>query len=224
MGCDSVVPSWPGGRHVLPAEEIRLTPLPADRREPPRGRSRRPARQRHRRSRRGIGRDGRLGVAVGLRRALLGPSHAPVVEELAATGALASLLASGARFWDQVMLLSASDATPTEPRLPARRIAAPLLFGRLWEETGCRAVLEQVVTGRAFEVAVERAVFTAVLHRLMISGSDRACEKWMADYAIPGLDGLQLHHFYRTMAWLGEELANQTDRTALARRTVKDRI
>ena len=52
-------------------------------------------------------------------------------EELAATGALASLLASGARFWDQVMLLSALDADPTEPRLSARRIAAPLLFGRL---------------------------------------------------------------------------------------------
>lgn len=144
------------------------------------------------------------------------------VDELAASGALASLLASGARFCDQVMLLSALEADG--PQLSARRIGAPLLFGRLWEDTGCRAVLEEVVSERAFEFPVERAVFTAVLHRLLISGSDRACEKWMADYVIPGSDGLQLHHFYRAMAWLGEELPDQRDRTPLAPRTVKDVI
>ncbi|WP_431859187.1 hypothetical protein [Azospirillum sp.] len=94
------------------------------------------------------------------------------VDELAASGALASLLASGARFCDQVMLLSALEADG--PQLSARRIGAPLLFGRLWEDTGCRAVLEEVVSERAFEFPVERAVFTAVLHRLLISGSDRA--------------------------------------------------
>jgi len=144
------------------------------------------------------------------------------VDELAASGALASLLRSGARFCDQVMLLSALEADG--PQLSARRIGAPLLFGRLWEDTGCRAVLEEVVSERAFEFPVERAVFTAVLHRLLISGSDRACEKWMADYLIPGSDGLQLHHFYRAMAWLGEELPDQRDRTPLAPRTVKDVI
>jgi hypothetical protein len=144
------------------------------------------------------------------------------VDELAASGALASLLTSGARFCDQVMLLSALEADG--PQLSARRIGAPLLFGRLWEDTGCRAVLEEVVSERAFEFPVERAVFTAVLHRLLISGSDRACEKWMADYVIPGNDGLQLHHFYRAMAWLGEELPDQRDRTPLAPRTVKDVI
>src|SRR3954447_18389530 len=30
--------------------------------------------------------------------------------------------------------------------------------------------------------------------------------KWLADYDIPGVDGLALHHLYRAMAWLGEEL------------------
>jgi hypothetical protein len=65
-----------------------------------------------------------------------------------------------------------------------------------------------------------------VLHRLMVSGSDRACEKWMTDYAIPGVDGLALHHFYRAMAWLGEELpaAQQGGATPFAPRTVKDLI
>src|SRR5439155_24235511 len=72
----------------------------------------------------------------------------------------------------------------------------------------------------------ERAVFTTVLHRLMVSGSDRACEKWMTDYAIPGADGLALHHLYRAMAWLGEELPaeQQGGATPFAPRTVKDLI
>jgi len=51
------------------------------------------------------------------------------------------------------------------------------LFERLWAESGCRAVIADLVADRSFEFAVERAVFVAVLHRLMVSGSDRACEK-----------------------------------------------
>src|SRR3954467_15285598 len=57
------------------------------------------------------------------------------------------------------------------------------------QETGCRAVIEDLLAGRAFEFAVERAIFATVLHRIMVSGSDRAGEKWMADYAISGVEG-----------------------------------
>src|SRR4029450_5011368 len=57
---------------------------------------------------------------------------------------------------------------------------APERCGVRWEETGCRAVIEGLLSGRGFEFAVERAVFATVLHRIMVSGSDRACEKWMA--------------------------------------------
>jgi transposase len=148
------------------------------------------------------------------------------IDELARKGALASLLSSGARFCDQVMLLSALEDREAGPKLAARRIGGPLAFGRLWEEAGCRAVLEEMLGARKFEFAVERAVFAAVLHRIMVSGSDRACESWMADYDIPGADGLSLHHFYRAMAWLGEELpaARQAHATPFAPRTVKDEI
>ena len=76
---------------------------------------------------------------------------------------------------------------------------------------------------RAFEFAVERAVFAATLHRLFVSGSDRDCSSWMVDYDIAGVDGLDLHHFYRAMAWLGEELEEQPA-DALAPRCVKDVI
>jgi len=50
-------------------------------------------------------------------------------------------------------------------------------FERLWHEVGCRAVLEELAAGRQFEFAAERAVFLTVLHRLFVSGSDRAAEK-----------------------------------------------
>jgi hypothetical protein len=147
-------------------------------------------------------------------------------DELAARGALASLLASGARFCDQVMLLSALQSDLDGPRLLAKRIGPALLFGRLWHETGCGAVIAGLLAGREFEFPVERAVFATVLHRLMVSGADRACEKWMTDYEIPGTEELALHHLYRAMAWLGEELPaeQQKDATPFAPRTIKDLI
>ncbi|MBV9374768.1 MAG: hypothetical protein JO320_06900, partial [Alphaproteobacteria bacterium] len=52
---------------------------------------------------------------------------------------------------------------------------------------GIAEVLGQLLTDRGFEFAVERAVFASVLHRLFVSGSDRSCEKWMADYQITGI-------------------------------------
>jgi hypothetical protein len=81
----------------------------------------------------------------------------------------------------------------------------------------------QLLTDRGFEFAVERAVFASVLHRLFVSGSDRSCEKWMVDYRIAGIEELQLHHFYRAMAWLGEEIA-AAGANALAPRCIKDLI
>ena len=80
-----------------------------------------------------------------------------------------------------------------------------------------------LLDGRGFEFALERAVFVSVLHRLFVSGSDRSCEKWMVDYAIPRIDDLRLHHLYRVMAWLGEELAPAAE-GELAPRRVKDKI
>jgi hypothetical protein len=55
-------------------------------------------------------------------------------------------------------------------------------FERLWRDTGCGEVLQELLADRGFEFRVERAVFLTVLHRLMIAGSDRACEQWRDDY------------------------------------------
>src|SRR5580704_11430184 len=94
------------------------------------------------------------------------------------------------------------------PHARCQRIGPALLFERVWHEVGCRAVLEELAAGRQFAFAAERAVFLTVLHRLFVSGSDRAAEKWRADYRIEITEALQLHHLYRAMAWLGEPLAD----------------
>ena len=98
-----------------------------------------------------------------------------------------------------------------------------MLFGRIWERLGVADVLTHLLKERAFEFSVERAVFVAALHRLFVSGLDRDCWSWMEDYDIPGAEGLDLHHFYRAMAWLGEEVEEKPER-ALAPRSVKDLI
>ena len=123
-------------------------------------------------------------------------------DALLASGELDRLIASLARHSERAMILSDMEAG----RITCTRIGGPLLFGRLWERLGIADVLIEQLHGRGFEFAVERAVFVGVLHRLFVSGSDRACEKWMADYAIPGTGDLCLHHLYRAMAWLGEEI------------------
>ena len=145
-------------------------------------------------------------------------------EAVTASGALERLASSVARYAERAVVLSQIEAG-NPAGLACKRIGAPLLFGRLWEETGCRAVIEDLLAERRFEFPVERAIFATVLHRIMVSGSDRACEKWMADYDIPGVDGLTLHHLYRAMAWLGEELpADQQGGATFAPRAIKDLV
>src|SRR3954454_6158404 len=127
------------------------------------------------------------------------------LDQLQETGQLDALLASGARLARSVLLIS-EHAQGRLPTISVRHIGPALVFQRLWETTGCRHVVEQLLRGRRFEFPLERAVFLTVLHRLFDPGSDRAAEKWRADYELEGCDELRLHHLYRAMAWLGAEL------------------
>ncbi len=124
-------------------------------------------------------------------------------DEVERRGDLERLARSAARLAQRPLVLSALDAGETL-HLDARRIGPPLLFERLWRDSQCGAVLHNLLAGRDFAFPVERAVFLTVLHRLMVSGSDRACEHWRYDYRIDGVADLQLHHLYRAMAWRGE--------------------
>jgi hypothetical protein len=73
-----------------------------------------------------------------------------------------------ARLSRRSMILSLID-DGSVPDLACRRIGAPLLFERLWQESGCRTVVENLLAGRRFEFAVERAVFLTVLCSLSTS-------------------------------------------------------
>ncbi|GAC1634357.1 MAG: IS1634 family transposase [Bradyrhizobium sp.] len=139
-------------------------------------------------------------------------------------GDLDRLARSAARLAQRSMVLSLIEPDSL-PHLACKRIGPALLFERLWRDSQCGDVLHELLADRGFGFSVERAVFLTVLHRLMVSGSDRACEQWRDDYRLEGVDGLQLHHLYRAMAWLGEELpaADQADRTLVAR-CIKDRV
>jgi DDE family transposase len=147
------------------------------------------------------------------------------LDHLQQNGQLDALLVSGARLAQSVLLLSAH-AKGQLPTITTRRIGPALIFRRLWQQTGCQRVIEGLLDGRRFEFDVERAIFLTVLHRLFDPGSDRAADKWRTDYQIEGCDALQLHHLYRAMAWLGEELPQdqQAGKTPFAPRCTKDRI
>ena len=147
------------------------------------------------------------------------------VDELRDSGQLDALLKSGARFAQSLLVLSASERGEAA-QASARRIGPAVVFERLWRETGCQAVLSSLLRGRRFGFAVERAIFQTVLHRLFHPGSDRAAQQWRKDYRLPGTEGLGLHHLYRAMAWLGEELPEeaQTGKTPFAPRCTKDRV
>src|SRR5687767_3917946 len=75
-----------------------------------------------------------------------------------ASGGLERLASSIARFAATLEVrtkLSTGDLSASElEALGCRRIGAPLLFGRLWQETGCAAVIDGLVKGRGFEFAV----------------------------------------------------------------------
>ena len=144
------------------------------------------------------------------------------IDDPETSGKLDGLLQSGARFSDTALLISSLHAGTMETSATAR-IGAPLIFGRLWEQTGCAAVIEHLAAGRGFGFSLERAVFASVLHWLVVSGSDRACAAWLDAYYIEGVGALDLHQLYRAMAWLGEELDDQSDATRAPRRT-KDLI
>jgi len=143
------------------------------------------------------------------------------LEHMQSSGGLDSLLRSLSRFSEKTLLVL-SEAGKLSAS--AKKIGPALIFERLWNELGIATIMADLVEGRKFGFSVERALFLTVLHRLFVSGSDRGCERWRRDYVIEGADEIALHQLYRAMAFLGEELSDQTGRTPLAPRCTKDVI
>ena len=133
-----------------------------------------------------------------------------------------TLIRSLSRFSEKALLILSGQS---EVSAEAVTIGPALIFQRLWKESGIEGCIKALVRGRKFEFDVERAIFLTVLHRLMVSGSDRFCDKWRRDHRIPGTKALDLHHLYRAMGFLGEPLPeHEQDGKTLAARRIKDKI
>src|SRR5271165_5685893 len=141
---------------------------------------------------------------------------------LEASGQLERLMRSGLRHCESFAVLDAHAAGEIEP-VAIRRIGPDLVFARLWKESGISDVLRSLIKARDYEFDVERAIYLSVLHRLFASGSDRAAERWREDYLIPGTEGLDLHHLYRAMAFLGEAI-EELEKPTGAVRCTKDLV
>ena len=144
------------------------------------------------------------------------------LDRLRQQGEIEPLVRSLSRFSGKVLLVLSGQSD--DLHATAKKIGPALIFERLWKELGMGQVLRELLSQRKFEFDVERAVFLSVLHRLFVSGSDRSCDKWHRDYVLQGVEGLSLHHLYRAMAFLGEELDDQSDRTPFSPRCTKDLV
>ena len=145
------------------------------------------------------------------------------LDELKASGRLEALMRSGLRHCENLAVIDAYAAGETQA-VTVQRIGPDLVFGRLWKECGIQEVIQSLLQTRRYDFDVERAIYLTVLHRLFASGSDRAAERWREDYLIAGTEALDLHHLYRAMAFLGQEIEPKGQKTLGTARCLKDLI
>ena len=100
------------------------------------------------------------------------------MDELGAKGRVETLVRSLSRFSEQALLIISGKS---DVALEAKKIGPALIFERLWQQTGIGPAIGKQAAERKFSFDVERAVFLTVLHRLMVSGSDRFCNRWHQD-------------------------------------------
>ncbi len=146
------------------------------------------------------------------------------LDQLTESGQLDTLLQSGAKFSESILVLTAHREGES-PAISTRRIGPALVFARLWEELQIPQVIRRLLAGRRLTLPVERILFLTVLHRLFTSGSDRSClSVWKKDHELPGTETIALHQMYRAMAWLGESLPQdqQEGATPFSPRCTKD--
>jgi hypothetical protein len=125
------------------------------------------------------------------------------LDALISSGKLDALAQSLAKFSSTLKIISSH----REGDLQAHRslsIGPALVFERLWKQLGIDEVIRAQLADSRCQFSLERAVFLTVLHRLLDPGSDRRAERWKEDFRIAGTKGIELHHLYRAMGWLGE--------------------
>jgi len=143
------------------------------------------------------------------------------LDQLHAKGSIETLIRSLSRFSEKVLLILSGKS---DVSASAKKIGPTLIFERLWEEMGIQKVISDLLSERKFDFDVERAIFLIVLHRLFVSGSDRSCDKWRRDCVIGGVEEVSLHHLYRALSFMGEEIEDQRGAMPFSPRCNKDLI
>lgn len=125
------------------------------------------------------------------------------LDRLKASGQVDAITRSLAKFSEKVKVIEDYKGGKVSD-LSVKKVGPDLIVRRLWRELGINEVLNKLLSGREYEFEVERAIYFTVLSRLFFPGSDRTALRISRDYKIEGIDGLDLHHFNRAMAWLGD--------------------
>ena len=144
------------------------------------------------------------------------------VDALTASGKIDDLTQSMARFASKLQVIDAHRKGTIQAHRTVS-IGPALVFQRLWHQLGIDEAIESQLSESRRRFSVERAIFLTVLHRLLDPGSDRAADRWKEDFQIKGTEGIELHHLYRAMGWLGEQLI-QHGNDARSLRSRKDLI
>jgi hypothetical protein len=140
------------------------------------------------------------------------------MDELAARGQVDQLLRSLAKYSERAILLVSG---ASDPQAQVKKVGPDLIFARLWERVGIAKDIRELIKDRRYRSGIERAIFVTALNRLMNPGSDRQAERWQKAYRIKGAQNVQLQHFYRAMAWLGEPIKGAVSE-GFSPRCVKD--
>ncbi len=143
------------------------------------------------------------------------------LDRLQEKGEIETLCRSLSKYSEKVLLVLSGKS---DIGVETKKIGPVLIFERIWEALGIKKILERALAERFFFFNVERAIFLTALHRLLVSGSDRFCDKWRRDYLINGVEEISLHHLYRAMAFLGEEIEDQAHTTLFSPRCTKDAV
>jgi transposase len=121
------------------------------------------------------------------------------LDELLAGGDLEQVIKQLVERCPSVRLLQAREAGTLE--VTSDRLWGPVLvFDRLWQELGLKALLPTLGRGLGFDF--ERMVFAHVLQRFLEPGSDLRGSKWIETVEEASFEALRLPHFYRSLGRL----------------------
>jgi len=143
------------------------------------------------------------------------------LDEIAGTSDIDSLISKLGRYSKEVLMVITGQS---QIQALTYSIGPAIVFERIWKELEMPAIIHKLLEPRKFSFDIERAIFMTVLHRLFVSGSDRQCDRWKKTQRIEGSDSLSLHHLYRAMLFLGEEVDDQLGKTPFTNRCMKDVI